>query len=263
MRVMLSYPKSGRTWMRFMVDSYLCRLFELDCRNVFEAEHLLRGRMPVEWTHLTGAMVMRRYYWEMGPLALNGAEGGLWVLLTRNFRATLASAYYQARDRVRVFEGTPAQFVRDPRYGIIKLVTFYNMWEQVRPKLPRHTIVSYESLLRDTRNTFTQVLGALRIDIHDALVHKVVAEATFEQMKALSVTEDYHGTVLAPTDPDRPETYKVRQGGQSKSEMFDAEDIAYIDDVVNRLFSAQDDPIYRDCLGEPMKMPTNEQRAAG
>lgn len=260
MRVLLSYPKSGRTWVRFMVDSYLCRLHGLDCANVFDAENLLQNRLPIQWTHLSGAMVMRRAYWEMGPLNLNGAVNAAWALLIRNFRATLASAYFQARDRVKVFDGTPQQFVRDPRYGVIKLVTFYNQWEQLRPKLHRHTIVSYESLLRDTRATFTQILDALQIEVRDALAQQVTAEATFEHMKALSVTPAYRGTVLAPIDPTRPETFKVRGGGDEAA-LFDADDLAYIDDVADRLFLAKDDPIYRDCLGEPIRK--TQTRAAG
>jgi hypothetical protein len=262
MRIFLSYPKSGRTWARFMLNSYLCRLFELDCANVFEAEDRLKQQLHVEWTHLTGAMVMRRHYWEMGPINLGNTSGGPWVLLTRNFRATLASAYFQARDRVRVFKGTPKQFIRDTRYGVIKLVAFYNLWEQIRPGLPRCAIISYESMLRDTQEQFEAILRALDIEIRDALVSRVIAESTFDHMKALSVTPAYRNTVLAPIDPDRPETFKVRQGGSDTDSLFDDEDIAYIDAAVDHLFLAKDDPVYADCLGEPVRRPTPAARAA-
>lgn len=42
----------------------------------------------------------------------------------RNLYATLASAYYQVRHRIKVFDGTPAQFIRSSHYGVIKLATF-------------------------------------------------------------------------------------------------------------------------------------------
>lgn len=75
MHVFLSYPKSGRTWVRFMVDDYLCRLLAVPVPNVFEIEKLLAGTdRHIEWTHLTGAMIMRRAYYEMGPIDVRQAE---------------------------------------------------------------------------------------------------------------------------------------------------------------------------------------------
>ena len=70
MRIFLSYPKAGRTWVRFMVDSYLCRLHELAVGNVFEAEEHPRQPVRIVWTHLTAAMLLKRHWWEMGPIQL-------------------------------------------------------------------------------------------------------------------------------------------------------------------------------------------------
>ena len=52
----VSYPKSGRTWVRFMVDSYLADLHGIPVSNVFQVERRLDPRWRIEWTHLTGQM---------------------------------------------------------------------------------------------------------------------------------------------------------------------------------------------------------------
>ncbi len=254
MTIMLSYPKSGRTWLRFMVNSYLCRVCQLDCRNVFEAEKLLRDRHPIEWTHLTGAMIARLPYWAMGPWKLDNTARRLpWVFLTRNFQATLASAYFQARDRIRVFDGTPSQFLRDPRNGVIKLVSFYNLFETIRPTLTNCKIISYEAVLEAPKPALKNIVETIGLPIDDTILSDVVKEASFDNMKRLSVTPEYAGTVLAPTDPTRPETFKVRSGGRDKAQLFNDEDLAYIDRVVGDLFLHQDKPEYRSCLGQPTK----------
>jgi hypothetical protein len=264
MHVMLSYPKSGRTWLRFMVDSYLCRVFDLDCPNVFDAEKRLKPTHPIEWTHLTGAMIGRLPYWAMGPWRLDEAATRVpWLVLTRNFRATLASAYFQARDRIKVFEGSPREFVRDPRYGAIKLVSFYNLFEELRPKLADCRVFSYEAMLEDPRPHFERVVAALGMRVDADLIDEVIEQASFENMKRLSVTPEYAGSVLAPTDPNNPVTFKVRSGGRDKKQLFSAEDIVYIERVIDDLFQHKDKPDYARCLGDPTARPeTPHQKEA-
>ncbi len=252
MHVMLSYPKSGRTWIRFMVNSYLTKTFDLSCPNVFDAEKQLINVHPIEWTHLTGAMIAKRPYWAIGQWNIDDATRQTpWLVITRNFQATLASAYFQARDRIKVFTGTPSQFVRDPRYGITKIVSFYNQFEKLRLTLNTCQLFSYEQFTRDPQPQLTRMIQALGLDIDESLIDQVIEESSFENMKRLSVTPQYAGSVIAPTDPNRPETFKVRSAGQDKKELFNADDIHHIDRVTDALFLHKNNPDYRECLGTP------------
>lgn len=262
MHVMLSYPKSGRTWVRFMVDSYLCKVFDLKCANVFDAEKQLKKVHPIEWTHLTGAMIAKRPYWAMGPWKIDDATHRVpWLVLTRNFQATLASAYFQARDRIKVFDGSPSQFVRDPRYGVIKLISFYNQFEELRPALKTCHVFSYEQFTRESRPQLRRMIEALGLRVEQALIEQVIEESGFENMRRLSVTPQYAGSVIAPTDPTRPETFKIRSAGRDKKELFDDEDLAFIDRVIDDLFLHKDKPDYRDCLGRPTPQKTAPKTA--
>ena len=257
MRIILSYPKSGRTWVRFMIDSYLCRMHRLQVKNVFEAEKHADQPCRIEWTHLTAAMVLKRPYWQMGPWEVGQAARLPWLLLVRNFYSTMASAYFQARDRIGVFQGPPDAFLRSTRYGVIKLVTFYNLWDELKPRLERPQMFSYEALVADTRRVLEQILRSLELSVVAEWVDRVVAEATFGHMKRLSVTPAYAGTVLAPTDPA---TYKVRQGrGLGYRQLFCEEDLAYIDNVVDAMLIRADSPEYRACRGAP---PLRTQKGA-
>jgi Sulfotransferase domain len=260
MHVMLSYPKSGRTWIRFMVDSYLCKSFDLTCPNVFDAEKQLKNTHPIEWTHLTGAMIAKLPYWSIGPWNFDDAvRQAPWIILTRNFQATLASAYFQARDRIKVFTGTPSQFLRDPRYGITKIVSFYNQLEELRPTLHNYHHFSYEQFTREPEQQLLRMIGNLSLRVDDTLINQVVEESGFENMKRLSVTPQYAGSVIAPTDPTRPETFKVRSAGTDKSELFNAEDIAHIDRVIDALFLHKDHRDYQHCLGRPAPRKSKPQ----
>ena len=252
MHIMLSYPKSGRTWLRFMIDSYLCRVFDLACPNVFDAEKQLKQAHPIEWTHLSGAMIDKRPYWAMGSWRLNDTVMRVpWMVLTRNFHATLASAYFQARDRIKVFEGTPSEFVRDPRYGAIKLVSFYNLFEALRPELADCHVLSYEDMLDDPRPTLERVIRTLGLRVENEWIDAVISQASFENMKRLSITPAYADSVISPTDPSRPETFKVRSAGRNRKHLFDEDVTAYINRIINDLFLHIDKPEYSRCLAVP------------
>lgn len=247
MHVFLSYPKAGRTWLRFMVNAYLARLHDFKVDNIFQVERRLPGvGRHIEWTHLTAAMLMRRPYYAMGPIELSKADALPWLLLVRNRYATLASAYYQARDRIKVFDGTPSAFLRDPRFGAIKLVTFLNLWETLRGLVARSAVFSYEAILADPVAQLPRVLGALDIEVRPDLVQATVDEAALENMKRLSVTRAYAGTPLAPRDPRNPDSFKIRTGGDdSYTSLFTAEDIAFIDTVMDSVITRPDGDYYQ------------------
>ena len=196
--------------------------------NVFEVEKHATAPCRVEWTHLSAAMLMRRHYWEMGPFDLGPARSWPWLLLVRNFYVTMASAYHQARDRIGVFDGPPGAFLRSPRYGVAKLVTFYNLWEQLKTQVPNHQVFCYEQLLADPESALRRIVQAMGLPLRDDLVQAVAAEASFDNMKRLSTTADYAGTVLAPKDPSDPNKYKVRTGGGGFGQLFNDGDLAYI-----------------------------------
>ncbi len=262
MHIMLSYPKSGRTWIRFMTDSYLCKTFDLTCPNVFDAEKQLKNTHPIEWTHMTGAMIAKRPYWAIGQWKLDDlTRRHPWLILTRNFQATLASAYFQARDRINVFTGTPSQFLRDPRFGITKIVSFYNQLHELRSTLDTCHLFSYEQFTRDPKPPFRRMIGALGLPVDESLTDQVIEESSFENMKRLSVAPQYVGSVIAPSDPTRPETFKVRSAGRDTKELFNPDDLAHIDRVIDALFLHKDHPDYRECLGRPIPRQTTQNMA--
>jgi hypothetical protein len=169
----------------------------------------------------------------MGAFDRRPLAGSSCVLLTRDLRATLASAYHQAVHRVKVFHGSPSAFLRSERYGVIKLVSFYNLWEELRPQFGRELTVRYEAMLDDPIEPLVSILNAFGVRIDRPLVELIVEDASFENMKRLSTTPEYAGTVLAPNDPSDPNTYKVRVGGRSRyTELFTDEDLSYVDRVV-------------------------------
>ena len=229
----LSYPKSGRTWVRFLVDAYLADLHGLELSNVFEVERKLGRRWRIEWSHLTGAMIAGLPYDRIGEVDLARIDGRPCVFLSRNLHATLASAYFQARDRVKVFEGTPSEFVRSPLFGIRKLVAFYNLVEEMKGRFSSFTHLTYEGLREDPAAGLIAVLTVLGAEIDPERVEKAVRLGDIESLRRLARTPEYAQTALAPVDKDNPDSEKVRRGDdQAWRELFGDEDARFIDRVI-------------------------------
>jgi hypothetical protein len=229
----LSYPKSGRTWVRFLVDAYLADLHGIRVSNVFEVERRLDPRWQIEWTHLTGAMIQLLPYDRVGEVDLSRLEGRPCVYLSRDPHATLASAFFQARDRVKVFQGTPSEFVRSPVFGARKLAAFYSVVETLKDKFSSFTPLTYEGFRADPAAGLQTVLEALGAEVDPARIGKAVALGAFESLRRLARTPEYACTPIAPVDPKNPDSEKVRRGGDGGwRELFTEEDALYIANVL-------------------------------
>jgi hypothetical protein len=226
----LSYPKSGRTWVRFLVDAYLADLHGIRVvSNVFEVERRLDPRWRIEWTHLTGAMIQLLPYDRVGEVDRSRLDGRPCVYLSRDPYATLASAFFQARDRVKVFQGTPSEFVRSPLFGARKLAAFYALVEDLQECFSLFVSLSYESFQEDPAAGLHTVLESLGAEIDPERIERAVALGGFESLRRLGRTPEYAGTPIAPVDPDNPDSDKIRRGGDGGwRDLFTEEDARYI-----------------------------------
>lgn len=237
MHVFVSYPKSGRTWVRFMVNNYLAQVHNLPVNNVFDVEKLFEGsERHVFWTHFNGAMLFKQPYWQMG-FNYKQVLGHPCLMLVRNFYGTLASAYYHARYRKAIFDGTPSEFVRSPLYGAIKLISHYNQVATLAPAFPRFEVFVYERIREDPAGQLAAILQALQVEVQPDLVGKVVEEGKLPNMQRLAAQPQYAGTVLEELNPDAPCNQHTTTGNNKKyRELFTEEDLQLvarlIDDVL-------------------------------
>ena len=230
----LSYPKSGRTWVRFLVDAYLADLHGIPVSNVFEVERRLDRRWRIEWAHLTGAMILLLPYDRIGEVDLSKLDGRPCVFLTRDPYATLASAWFQARDRVKVFSGSPSEFLRSPLFGARKLAAFYELVDGLRERFSPFVELSYEGMREDPAAGLRRVLETLGAEVDAERIARAVEMGRFDNLRRLARAPEYAGSPLAPVDPDNPGSEKIRRGGDGGwRELFGEEDARYIASVLS------------------------------
>ena len=160
--VVISFPKSGRTWLRFMLD-------QLGLPVKFSHEHAERGA-SLEYTREN--IRLSRYKRV--------------IFLHRNPLDTLVSYYHQFTDVDPRFSGSLSQFVRDPAYGIRYLLEFNKAWLEAADRFDAFLPVSYEELRADTAPQLRQIVDFLG---HSAVTGRAIERAIrtgeFEAMRKL------------------------------------------------------------------------------
>lgn len=224
--VVVGYPKTGNTWLRFMLGSYLRAAHGLSSTPLLDEFDRL-GR-AVRYGGLPGITVTHQpLVWDdqtaAGLSAANVVEpfrGKTVVLLVRHPLDTLVSAWHQARNKVDPpYEGTLEDFVDDEVYGYEKLVRFYSLWRDAHDSGFPVTLVRYEDMQADAGRELCRVLAALGVTEPDAAaVATAVADSSFESMQRLEVSGDqprYPSSglpIFASGDPDNPNARHVRRG---------------------------------------------------
>jgi hypothetical protein len=216
-RLVVSYPKAGRTWLRVMLDAL---------------------GVHAEYTHFGAGVKDAQLIEEIrgNPLWCHGRTT---LLLVRDPRDTLVSSFFQATKRRHVYAGDITAFVRDPRFGIEKLARWNLMWAELPLHQQRFGLVTYEALRSDPRAMLRGVVHFFGADRSDAAIDGAVEGADIDVMRAKEVSGAYtekYGKALKPGDVADRDSYKVRRGvvGGYRESLSEG-DVAYCDETLARL----------------------------
>jgi hypothetical protein len=218
---LISYPKSGRTWVRFMLNSAGVDLVYdhagAENRDGRRFEQI--ANMPKRW---------RR--WRV-------------IFLFRDPRDTAVSSFFQASKRVkqgRRFSGDLHEFIRDPRYGIEKIARFNLVWMQSAPTFRDFMSLSYEDLHADTEAELSRLVAfATQTSADPSAIARAVEEGRFDRMRAVELSlgsKKDEQARLGGGEASDPESLKARRGKvMGWTDYFTEEDRSFADSVLARL----------------------------
>ena len=239
---LLSYPKTGRTWLRVMIGQMLAAHFghpelarvELDSRMPRFA-----GVPRILAKHDGGPE--RKAAAEINPDRSEYADCRV-ILLVRDLRDTVVSNHFQVTRRERSFEGDLSSFVRWPRGSFEAMLRYYNVWAAQRLVPRDFLLVRYEDLHADTARELRRAAVLLGLgQVADATIQSAVEHGSFGSMQRREASRPADGTPLAPGREGDPESFKTRRGKiGGYLDYLSAEDVAWlnrrIDDELNPFY---------------------------
>jgi hypothetical protein len=219
--IILSIPKSGRTWLRAFVCAYFCRRFGLEFtlrpgryalpgfpRIVFSHDMFEHRTKGDRWDRIRGKYLVPRR-------ELNRAKI---ILLARDPRDCFVSLYLQLTRRdpnaaVKLRQKTVGEMLRDEKFGMRAIVDTMNNWLKEFSHRENFTLVRYEALRASPEERFRDLLAHLGEPSPDANIFQQALEfSRFENMQKLEAAGAFDSNILHPGDVRDPESFKVRRG---------------------------------------------------
>ncbi|MFV8817824.1 sulfotransferase domain-containing protein [Haliea sp. E17] len=255
--VVVSFGKSGRTWLRVMLSQLFRVKHGLPEKAIlsFDNFHRLAPGVPkIFFTHdnyikdFTGDFVSKQPFYNKRV-----------VLLSRDPRDVAVSQFFQWKFRIKPSKVTinnyPPRgsdislydFVTGDNGGSMQAVTDYlNLWARESVKVGNFHLLRYEDLRADPAGKLTELLEFMQVDATAEQVAAAVEYSSYENMKKMESQSTFKlaGGRMMPRDKDNPDSYKVRRakvGGYR--DYFTDEEVATIDnllaDSLNPLYNYQ------------------------
>jgi len=229
---LVSYPKSGRTWFRYILASYFSRYFAgstdvnlTTCFSLvpnfdFDSTRGLPSYWKRSWPAQMPLVAVSHH-----PYSSRLFGRGKLILMVRDPRDVMVSAYFHETRHKRRYSGDMPAFLRDGQFGIASVVRYLNGWAGSLSGR-EHVVVQYESLFGDAFDETQKVLRLLGCPIDSEQLTAAIDASRFEAMRESEIATGIPGHNY---DRGDPESLRMRRGkAHGYKEYLSATDEAYI-----------------------------------
>ncbi|NEN98520.1 MAG: sulfotransferase domain-containing protein [Moorea sp. SIO3I7] len=251
---LISFPKSGRTWLRLMIGRVLEKHLGLTDPKIMERILELETLAPLhpdvpkirvihddepEWKKPDELVQSKANY-----------KNAKVILLVRDPRDVVVSIYFehtkrvghyahimqqvdslkQYAERIKPYEGDLPSFIHESVGSFDTLIRYYNIWEANRYLPKDFLLVRYEDIQTNTKKELKRVLEFLGVkSVRNEVIEEAVNFASFKNMRQMEQNRTFKSDRLTPTDQQYQESYKTRKGKVGGfTEYLNQEDIDYL-----------------------------------
>lgn len=230
---LVSFPKSGRTWLRVLIGKVLSDRYGEDF--TIELERLASENIPfIHMTHDKAEKADK-------PLESNKSKyrDKKVAFLVRDPRDVVVSYYFQCTKRQDLYEGDISGFVRDLGFGIERIINFMNIWNESQSVPEEFILLRYEDFHSNPVGELRNFIDFVGIDgVDETLIRQAVEYGSFQNMRRMEEKGVVEGTRLTVQTPADREAYKVRKGKVSGyKEYLSESDVEYVNDRVAALLN--------------------------
>jgi len=221
--VVVSFGKSGRTWLRVMMSRLYQVKHGLPEQLLLQHDNMHRRNAAVPKIHFSHDNYLKDYTGRTDDKS--DYRDTPVVLLVRHPADTAVSQYFQwkyrMRDRKKRINDYPGgdgevpvyDFVMDPRAGLAKVIGFMNLWAREMPRMRALLPVRYEDLRSDPAAALAKVMDFVGTPGTPEEIAEAVAFASVENMRQMESRRTFwlSGSRMTTRDKDNPDAFKVRR----------------------------------------------------
>ncbi len=215
--LLVSYPKSGRTWLqKIVVEAWrISAEYENEVADISGLSSVIPSFPLIIPTHAGGC-------WEENFNVLNGAEitqldykdmeGKKMVYMYRDPRDVLVSQYYHMKHRTRIKSISKQELLHSPYVGADKLIAYMNRWVKMKKSNGENIhMVSYEELHDSTLETMKAVMGFWSISCENDILMQAINNTSIDKMRAQESADAKTPWTYTP-DGSLSDSYHARKG---------------------------------------------------
>lgn len=219
--VIVSFPRSGRTWLKIMIGLVACHNKGISSDNCEEER-----RKIVDATHDKTDKSLKVDYRDLKTDKKEYADKVV-LLLLREPKDVVVSAWLHATKNKRIFKGSLQEYIRDSKFGIKKIVTFYNIWFQNRFVPKEFKVLWYEDLMWHTEERLKEVCALFGIPHTSQDIAFAVETTVLDNLRNLENNKKKYN------DPERQYFRKGKINGYW--DYMTEEDIKFCDEAIKEL----------------------------
>lgn len=230
--VVVSFPKSGRTWLRAMLTYYWAERFGLTDPPLLEFAnlHYLDRRIPkIYFTHDDDANARPQDLRRDKSRYRNKRV----LFVARDPRDVCVSLYFHRRNRDHDLDQAIFPFAAGEQGGLRTTLEFMNIWGEALRAIPNSLCIRYESMHAAPEETLGAVLRFLGEEPDPRALAVAFERSRFDRMQSLERAGSFESGRLTAGDAGDVDSYKVRRGKVGGfADYFDPDECKALDEIV-------------------------------
>jgi len=221
--VIVSFGKSGRTWLRVMLSRFYQVKYGIGERHLIGFDNLHKKNRAIPKLFFTHDNYLKDYTGNRDSKA--DYYDKKVILLIRNPLDVAVSQFFQWKYRMRPGKKALNQypehgsdigiydFLMDPDAGLAKIIDYLNLWASEAGKIKDLLIVRYEDMRSDTGEMLEKIVTFLGTPGEQDQIQEAVRFASVENMRNMETKRTFwlSGSRMVAKDKSNPNSYKVRK----------------------------------------------------
>jgi hypothetical protein len=221
--VIVSFGKSGRTWLRVMLSRFYQVKYGIGERHLIGFDNLHKKNRAIPKLFFTHDNYLKDYTGNRDS-KVDFYDKKV-VLLIRNPLDVAVSQFFQWKFRMRPGKKALNQypehgsdieiydFLMDPDAGLTKIIDYLNLWASEAGKIKDLLIVRYEDMRSNTGEVLEKILSFLGTPGEQDEIQEAVRFASVENMRSMETKRTFwlSGSRMVAKDKSNPNSFKVRK----------------------------------------------------
>ncbi len=234
--IIVSYPKSGRTWLQKLIieavkleHGIVENISDISqLSNFVELPNILSTHAGSSWEErVTNENQIKKNDWDRYKHAKV-------LFLYRDPRDVLVSQFYHIRHRTGYSNFDKRFMVGNKNVGLLKIINFMNKWRAFSKRNPDAVLeLSYEEMKADAKTSLVKLLKFWNISVFDNNIDQAIENCSLENMRKKE-TANSESPWTTTKEKSNANAFHSRKGvvGEYK-EFFEAEEITAINTMIS------------------------------